>query len=99
MPPIDDLKQFCQNLAITGDKIFLIFANLADYENFINNSQFDALVPRLLIAGYKILGVECPNYSINLQLSHFVVTEASIRRDRNWGTTRRDKALRTLLRA
>jgi hypothetical protein len=99
MPPIDDLKQFCQNLAVTGDKIFLSFANLADYENFINTPQFDALVPRLLIAGYKILGVYCPTYSINLNLSHFVITEAAIRRDRNWGSTRRDKALRTLLRA
>jgi hypothetical protein len=99
MPPIDDLKQFCQNLAITGDKIFLSFANLADYENCINNPQFDLIIPRLLIAGYKRLEIQCPIYAVNLQLSDFVVTEASIRRDRNWGTTRRDKALRTLLRA
>jgi hypothetical protein len=99
MTPIDDLKQFCQNLAITGDKIFLSFANLADYEDFINNSQFDLIVPRLLIAGYKRLGVHCPTYAVDLRLIDFVVTEASIRRDRNWGATRRDKALRTLLRA
>jgi hypothetical protein len=99
MPPIDDLKQFCQNLAITDDEIFLSFATLTDYENFINNPQFDALVPRLLIAGYKRLGVQCPSYAVDLRLSHFVTTEASIRRDRNWGATRRDRALRTLLRA
>lgn len=99
MPPIVDLEQFCQNLAITGDEISLSFATLSDYENFINNPQFDALVPRLLIAGYKRLRVHCPTYAVDLRLSHFVITEAVIRRDRNWGTIRRDKALRTLLRA